>query len=167
LLRHVLQTLDDGQLMQRLELKVPPVVLALVCVAAMWCLSRWLPALDVPIPLRRTIATAWLMLGAAVGAGGVAAFRRSRTTVDPTRPDRASALVATGVYRVTRNPMYVAMAFGMVGVAVWLANAGAMLVIALFLAWITRLQIVPEERALRAKFGADYDGYASRVRRWL
>jgi protein-S-isoprenylcysteine O-methyltransferase Ste14 len=154
-------------MMDRLELKVPPVVLALACVAAMWAVARWLPALDVELPFRGMISFVLVALGVAVGLAGVTAFRRNRTTVDPTRPGRASALVASGIYRLTRNPMYVALALGLTGAATWFANLAAMLGPALFIAWITRLQIVPEERALRAKFGAEYERYASRVKRWL
>lgn len=153
--------------MNRFELKLPPVVLALACLGAMWGVARWLPALDVELPLRKSMSIVLVTLGAAVGLAGLTAFRRDRTTVDPTRPDRASALVASGVYRVTRNPMYVALALGLAAAAVWMSNVAAMLVPALFVAWITRLQIIPEERALRAKFGAEYDEYASRVKRWF
>lgn len=153
--------------MNRLELRLPPVLLALASLAAMWAVARWLPAFDIGIRFRKPVSVVLVALGVAVGLAGVAELRRDRTTVDPTRPDRASALVVTGIYRVTRNPMYVALALGLVGAAAWISNLAAMPVPALFIAWITRLQIVPEERALRAKFGAEYEEYASRVRRWL
>jgi protein-S-isoprenylcysteine O-methyltransferase Ste14 len=153
--------------MDRLELKVPPVALALACLGTMWAVSRGLPALDVELPFRRAITAALVALGLLIGIAGVATFRSSRTTVDPTRPHRASALVESGIYRVTRNPMYVALALALAGAAAWFSNFAAMLLVPVFIGWITRLQIVPEERALRAKFGAGYDRYASRVRRWL
>jgi protein-S-isoprenylcysteine O-methyltransferase Ste14 len=154
-------------IISRLELRVPPVVLAAACLAAMWALARWMPGLDLHLPWRRTIATVLLLSGVATGIAGVAAFRRRGTTVDPTRPQRASAMVVTGVYRRTRNPMYLGLAFALAGVAVWQANLGAMAVVPMFVAWLTRLQIVPEERALRGNFGNGYDAYAARVRRWL
>ncbi len=141
--------------------------LALICLASMWGISRWLPSLEVRLPFQGAISAAMVALGVAVGLAGVATFRRSRTTVDPTRPDRASTLVANGIYGVTRNPMYVALALALVAAAVWFSNILAMIVVPIFIAWITRLQIIPEERALRARFGARFDDYAARVRRWL
>jgi protein-S-isoprenylcysteine O-methyltransferase Ste14 len=123
--------------------------------------------LELTLPFRGEISALLVTLGAAVGLAGVAAFRRGRTTVDPTRPDRASTLVATGIYRVTRNPMYVALALGLAGAAVWFSNIAAMLLVPVFVMGLTRLQIIPEERALRAKFGVGYDDYAAQVRRWL
>jgi protein-S-isoprenylcysteine O-methyltransferase Ste14 len=154
-------------LLDRLELRLPPVLLALICLAAMWGVSRSFPSLDVALRFRGAISAAIATVGVAVGLAGVATFRRSRTTVDPTRPDRASTLVASGIYRVTRNPMYVALALALVAAAIWFSNMLAVIVVPVFIAWITRLQIIPEERALRARFGAGYDDYAARVPRWL
>ncbi len=154
-------------LLDKLELRLPPVALALICLAAMWGISHSLPSLEVKLPFRGAISAAVIAVGVAVGLAGVATFRRSRTTVDPTRPDRASALVASGIYRATRNPMYVALTLALAAAAIWFSNILAMFVIPVFTAWITRLQIIPEERALRARFGAEYDDYAARVRRWL
>ncbi|MEB0160908.1 isoprenylcysteine carboxylmethyltransferase family protein, partial [Pseudomonas sp. AH2 (2023)] len=91
---------------------------------------------------------------------------RSRTTVNPLRPDKAAALVSGGVYRVTRNPMYVGMMLLLVAWAVYLDSAWVLAGPVAFVAYITRFQIAPEERVLRAKF-ADFDAYAARVRRWL
>lgn len=154
-------------LLDRLELKVPPVAVAAACAVAMLGVSRALPGLDVFLPVRRPVALVLLVLGACVGLAGVAAFRSLRTTVNPTRPASATSLVHGGVYRWTRNPMYLALALGLAALAVWLANLGAALLVPLFVAWMNRLQIVPEERALLAKFGPDYAAYASRVRRWF
>lgn len=154
-------------LLDRLELKVPPVALATVLAAVMWGVARALPALDVVLPLRRSLALLLFAVGVVVGVAGVAAFRSHRTTVNPTRPGAATSLVNTGIYRWTRNPMYLALALGLAALTVWLANLGAALLVPVFVAWMNRLQISPEERALRAKFGPVYTEYAERVRRWL
>jgi protein-S-isoprenylcysteine O-methyltransferase Ste14 len=154
-------------LLDRLELKVPPVAVAAACAVAMLVVSRALPELDVALPMRRPVALVLLALGAWVGLAGVAAFRSQRTTVNPIRPGAATSLVHGGVYRWTRNPMYLALALGLAALALWLANLGSVLLVPVFVAWMNRLQIVPEERALRAKFGPAYAQYASRVRRWF
>ena len=97
---------------------------------------------------------------------GLLAFFRRGTTINPLRPAKASALVTGGIYRITRNPMYVGMAFLLAGWAVWLGALWPFLGPVLFVAYLTRFQILPEERILRGKF-AEFDAYATRVRRWL
>jgi len=154
-------------LLDALELKVPPLLLAAGCGAAMWGVARAAPGLQLQLAARTPIAVALLTLGAAVGIAGVVGFRARRTTVNPTRPAAATSLVQHGVYRWTRNPMYLGLALGLAGVAVGLSNLGAMALLPAFVAWIDRLQIIPEERALLANFGAAFTDYAARVRRWL
>ena len=101
------------------------------------------------------------------GATAVRAFLTARTTIDPVHIDQASALVTTGIYRVTRNPMYVALTALL---CTWAAYLGTPWVIAgpiLFAAFINRFQIIPEERMLRTLFGDAYAAYCQHVRRWL
>jgi len=105
--------------------------------------------------------------GAAFDLSGLLAFRASRTTINPLQPQRASALVVGGVYRFTRNPMYVGMALFLLAWAVYLSAVLPFLGPLLFALYITRFQIQPEERVLKALFGAGYLAYAARVRRWL
>jgi protein-S-isoprenylcysteine O-methyltransferase Ste14 len=133
----------------------------------MWLVARFSPELSIELPGRLAAAFALATAGAVVALAGVAEFRRVRTTVNPLRPERASALVTSGVFRWTRNPMYLGLALGLAGVAVGLSNLGAMVLLPAFVAWIDRLQIVPEERALLANFGAAFTDYTARVRRWL
>lgn len=150
-----------------LELKIPPPVVAVAIGMGMWVLSRMLPHLTLLGRLRLPIAIALGVLGMCCTLAAVASFRRVGTTVNPTRPQDASLLVAKGIYRITRNPMYLGLALILVAWAVWLASAWALLGPALFVAYMTRFQIIPEERALVAKFGAQFSQYAARVRRWL
>jgi protein-S-isoprenylcysteine O-methyltransferase Ste14 len=154
-------------MLQALELKVPPVLVAAACAGTMWLAASRLTVLGLPLPARAAVGMLLACAGVAVGLAGVASFRRQRTTVDPTRPDAATALVREGIYRYTRNPMYVGLALGLAGFAWWLANAAALVPVAVFVGWIDRLQIVPEERALRRIFGAGFERYAASVRRWF
>ena len=94
-------------------------------------------------------------------------FRRARTTVNPLRPANSSALVTSGIYRHTRNPMYLGMATLLAAWATWLGTPWALFGIVAFVAWITRFQIIPEERVLANLFGADFAAYRARVRRWI
>lgn len=153
--------------MRWLEHKVPPPVVGAVIALLMWGLSK----LGTPLPLgdlARYAATAVLV---AIGLGfdvlGLLAFRAKRTTVNPLRPDKASALVDGGVYRMTRNPMYVGMLCLLLGWAVFLVAPLALIGPVLFVLYITRFQIIPEERILRERFGEPYEGYLRQVRRWI
>lgn len=100
-------------------------------------------------------------------AGGVAAFRRHRTTVNPHTPDKSRLIVADGIYRFSRNPMYLGMVLLLAAWAQHLAQAAAWAGVAVFAAWITRFQIIPEERVLSAQFGDAYRAYCRRTRRWI
>ena len=82
-------------------------------------------------------------------------------------PDRSAALVAGGIYRSSRNPMYLGFLLLLAAWACWLANPLALAGLPAFVLYLNRFQIAPEERALRARFGDAYDGYARAVRRWL
>ena len=149
------------------KVRVPPVALFAVVALLMWAVASWLPSWRIALP-GRTVATVLLLLVAgAIGIAGVRAFDRARTTVDPLRPERASALVTSGIYRRTRNPMYVALAIALLAWAVWLAHPPAAAGIVAFVAWMNRFQIAAEERALRALFGAEFEHYCREVPRWL
>ncbi len=149
-----------------LALKIPPVALAALAAAAMWFLPAIaiLPRLG---PRHAGLCAALALLGAAVCLAGVLAFGRARTTVDPMRPAAATSLVVRGIYRCTRNPMYLGFLLALLAWALYLAKLSALLVLPLFVGYLTVFQIKPEEAALRDRFGAGFDAYAARVRRWL
>lgn len=152
--------------MRFLEHRIPPPAIALVLGALMWAVSGHGPALGVPPGARAPLAIVIALVGLAFDLLGLHAFRRSRTTINPLRPDSASALVTGGIYRFTRNPMYVGLALLLLAWVAYLDTAWTLLGPVLFVVWITRFQIVPEERVLRARF-AEFDVYAAHVRRWL
>jgi protein-S-isoprenylcysteine O-methyltransferase Ste14 len=153
--------------MRLLELKIPPLLLFLLFAGAMWLLAEWLPEAALPLPWRLQLAAVLTVAGAAVAMGGVVAFRRASTTVNPVRPDAASAMVTTGVYQYTRNPMYLGLVIILAAWALVLANLVAWLLVPLFAAWLDRFQVVPEERAMAARFGQRFEDYRRRVRRWI
>jgi protein-S-isoprenylcysteine O-methyltransferase Ste14 len=153
--------------MRALELKVPPPAVALLIGTAMWFASSSGPSLDLPLAVRSVSGLAIAVLGGGISLAGDIEFRRARTTVNPWRPQNTSSLVTSGIYRHTRNPMYLGLLLVVVGWAVFLASAWPSLGPLAFILYIGRLQIQPEERVLSAKFGAAYATYMSRVRRWL
>lgn len=103
----------------------------------------------------------------AIVVAGVIEFHRARTTVNPLRPEAASAFVVSGIYRVTRNPMYVGMAIVLLAWAIYLSHPLSLLGVVAFVAYIQRYQIAPEEKALRALFPGAFEAYSREVRRWL
>jgi protein-S-isoprenylcysteine O-methyltransferase Ste14 len=153
--------------MQWLELKVPPLFVWLAFGAAMLGVAYAAPRLSFRLAGSSIIAWALIALGVAVAVAGVIAFRDKRTTVNPLTPDASSSVVTDGLYRYSRNPMYLGFLLALTGWAVHLQNAGAVLLLPAFVAYMTRYQIKPEERALLAKFGPEFARYMSRVRRWI
>ena len=153
--------------MRALELRIPPPVAALLVALAMWGVSRGSDALPIPEFVRVALAVALVLIGVGFDVAGLLAFRRARTTVNPMKPQTTSSMVDTGVYRMTRNPMYVGLVFILCGWAAFLASWWALPGPLAFAAYIGRFQIAPEEKALAALFGDDYLAYKARVRRWL
>jgi protein-S-isoprenylcysteine O-methyltransferase Ste14 len=129
--------------------------------------ARVAPGLSFTLPARFALALALVALGGAVAFAGVVAFRSQRTTVNPLTPSASSSVVSSGVYRVSRNPMYLGFFMALAGWALYLSNAAAALLLPAFLAYMTQYQIKPEERALLAKFGPAFLQYMAGVRRWV
>ncbi len=153
--------------MKALELKVPPLPLALGFGVLMWAIDRWLPMQAERSLVRTVIALATLSLAVGILIAAIIGFRKAKTTVDPMHPEAASAIVTAGIYRFTRNPMYLGFLFALISWAVFLGNVFSALMALLFFAYINRFQIAPEERALRARFGTSYERYLGSVRRWI
>jgi protein-S-isoprenylcysteine O-methyltransferase Ste14 len=133
----------------------------------MWLVGEALPSLTVAFPWPLQVAVGCAAMGCLTALAGVVALCEARTTVNPTAPEASSTMVASGVYRWSRNPMYLGFLLAIVGWGVHLANVVALVLIPAFVMYIGRFQIKPEERALAAKFGAQYIEYARKVRRWL
>ncbi len=150
-----------------LELKVPPVVVFFAFVAFMWLLASAVPFAGFVLPAKKPIAAGVAAVGGVFAAASILSFLRARTTLNPTQPGRAAMLVTTGVFAITRNPMYLSLLFVLAGWAIYLSNFAAPVLIPLFVAYMNRFQIKPEERALASLFGSDFDGYCKRTRRWL
>ncbi|MEK8084825.1 isoprenylcysteine carboxylmethyltransferase family protein [Aquabacterium sp. A3] len=153
--------------MSFLNNRVPPPVVALLVAALMW----WLPdagadALVWPSWVH-WMALPALAMGLGFDLAGLYEFWRFKTTVNPLSPARASQLVTRGVYRITRNPMYVGLALNLLAWALYLDKPLTLLGPVAFMAYITRFQIQPEEQALLGLFGEPYAHYMQSTRRWL
>ena len=146
-----------------LENRIPPPLVAIITGLLMWAATR--PAFTLGTGLWPGLLIA--ALGMAVCLAGVLSFHRARTTVNPLHPERASALVDSGIYRLTRNPMYLGFAILLVAWAVVLGSVVSLIGVVAFMLYMRRFQIRPEERALNALFPDDFARYCGRVRRWI
>jgi protein-S-isoprenylcysteine O-methyltransferase Ste14 len=150
-----------------LELKVPPVLVTVIFAALMWLISRLAPGITLSATLRVACLLLFAAAGAFIGMSAVTSFRKAQTTVNPLTPEACSSLVDSGVFRFSRNPMYLALLLSLAGWAWFLGNLYSLALTALFVAYMNRFQIQPEERALEAVFGETFIEYRRRVRRWL
>ncbi len=150
-----------------MKLVIPPPILTLISAAVMWGLAKTAPSLSFVFPGQTLIAGLFPAVGLTVMIVAVGAFFRADTTVNPHHPDKASKLVISGLYRVTRNPMYLGMALVLIGWVLWLGNLLAVLALIGFVWFITVFQIKPEEAVLKQKFGDEFEAYMGRVRRWI
>lgn len=150
-----------------LELKIPPLVLSVIFAAAIIAVGEYAPFANQPFPGHRWVAIASVSIGIAIAVAGVVQFRIAKTSVNPLDPSRASRIVESGVFRFSRNPMYLGMAIGLFGVAAWRSTLLGYALVPLFCMYLTEFQIKPEERALRAVFGNEFLVYLAKVRRWI
>ncbi|MDH4873470.1 isoprenylcysteine carboxylmethyltransferase family protein [Pseudomonas sp. BN515] len=153
--------------MNWMEHRIPPPLVAVLFGVLMWLLARWVPGIDAAAGWRIALALLVLAAGVAVCLSGVLSFRHAGTTVNPLQPETASSLVSSGIYRHTRNPMYLGFAIALVAWSIYLASPVALLGVAGFVLYMNRFQIGPEEQALATLFGESFSAYRGRVRRWL
>ncbi len=148
-----------------LDNKVPPPVVALVCAVAMWVLS--LGSEDLLANIRFVgVFISWL-IGMVFVINGLRAFQKANTTANPLQPNLATSLVVSGIYKITRNPMYVGVGFILLAWLIFLNAALPVLGVIGFVTYIAKFQIIPEERAMHTLFAEEYASYSKRVRRWL
>ena len=153
--------------MHSLDHKIPPPVIAVVCGGMAWLLAYFAPALNFDLPARLPLVAVLVLVGLALDFSGLLSFFKAKTTFNPLAPSRSKVIVQSGLYRFTRNPMYLGMVFELLGLCAYLANPVALVGVVVFVVYITRFQIIPEERLLLAKFGEPYALYTRTVRRWL
>ena len=153
--------------MNSLELAIPPPVVMLITALVMWLISAFLPVLAMPSLSSVPVAVIIILVGVAISLSGIFSFRRARTTVNPRTPGSTSTLITSGIYRFTRNPMYLGIQLALIGWGIYLGNVLSLLFAFAFALYIHRYQIRPEERFLLEKFGTDFAAYKAKVRPWI
>jgi protein-S-isoprenylcysteine O-methyltransferase Ste14 len=150
-----------------MELKVIPILQVLISSLLMVTLAYFLPELSYSWQFSQSLSIFILITSIVIALLAVYCFKQAKTTVNPTKPENSSTIVDTGIYRFSRNPMYVSFLLIVCAIAIFLQNKAAYIVIPIFIIYITRYQIIPEERILVNLFGNNYKVYCGKVRRWV
>ena len=153
--------------MNSLALKIPPIAQVIIMAAAMVGVSKVAPALKFSFSGSTALAVGLGMIGVGSSIMGVAQFKKAQTTPNPQALEQVSSLVTDGVYRYSRNPMYVGLVLILLGWAFYLSHFLTFVLLPIFILYMTRFQIQPEEQMMAQKFGKTYQAYVSRVRRWI
>jgi protein-S-isoprenylcysteine O-methyltransferase Ste14 len=153
--------------MNTFENRIPPPIMTAIFALIMWLLSSFVTPINMNADLQMGGIVIVTFLALSFLMSGVISFRLAKTTVNPLRPESASLLVVSGVFKISRNPMYVGFTLLLVAWCVYLSAPVLLMIVLLFTAVITRFQIIPEERAMLKLFGDEFTSYQQSVRRWL
>ena len=145
--------------------KIPPPIVTLNCALIIYFSSLFFPSYT--FPLFNALSILILGSGLLLMFFAVKSFKKAQTTIHPLQPDLASFLVTEGVFKYSRNPMYLGMLFILLFISLRFNLIGGSLVALGFVIYITKYQIVPEEIAMVKLFNDKFIAYKSRVRRWL
>ena len=148
-----------------METKIPPPLVTLAFGLSIYFSRGLFPAVEITYSLYLGIFL--LLLGFFILISAVRLFRKDKTTVNPLSPEQATKLVTDGIFKYSRNPMYLGMALVLGSIAIFFNLIGGIILVALFCAYITKFQILPEERAMRDLFSDDFDKYTKVTRRWI
>jgi len=150
-----------------MDLKVIPVVQLLIAAGFMIIFSKLWPEFVMNWPAHKLVGLFLLSIAVLVGISAIVSFRKHKTTVNPTKPETSSTIVSSGIYSFSRNPMYLAMLLSLISLAYYLQHLTSLPIILVFISYMTRFQIMPEEKMLTKLFGQQYLEYQVKVRRWL
>lgn len=153
--------------MKKLEAKIPPAMLFILAAISIWIISKYTAGFEIKNITKNSIVTLITITGLIFGFSGIISFKKSNTSVDPTNPESADTLVSSGIYRVSRNPMYLSLVFLLIAMVLYLESLWSIIVVCLFVVYMNRFQIIPEERAMIKLFGNEYVDYMQRVRKWI
>ena len=145
-----------------LDTKIPPPIVTIIILLIIYLFDLNEYNLNTDI-----ISIITLFIGLIFIISAVIQFINRKTTVNPTKPHKTSTLVITGTYKITRNPMYLGMLLIIISFALYNASIISIILIPLFIFYINKFQIEPEEFEMRKKFGKEYEDYCKKVDRWI
>lgn len=149
--------------MNFLENRIPPPLIMLTFMLLIWLIdSSGTTMLELQVSVAVVVVVALVVVRSAIMS-----FIKQKTTVNPLDPEAATSLVSDGVFKLTRNPMYLAMALIVLAWGLYFVEIYSPVFVAVFVLYMTQFQIKPEERALDKVFGESYADYKQKVRRWI
>ncbi|VAW93857.1 Putative protein-S-isoprenylcysteine methyltransferase [hydrothermal vent metagenome] len=150
-----------------MKLKIPPPLVGLFLGFLMWSFAKQISFGSIEFELSGMLSLIIVFAGLAIDIAAVIPFLRAKTTINPMKPNRASKLVNTGIYKYSRNPMYLGTLVLLTALTLWLGNAINVVFLGAFVWYITIFQIKPEEDVLEKLFSDEYLRYKMEVRRWI
>jgi len=150
-----------------LKLKIPPVIVFLICIGLMWVIHQIIPNQSLLFESKKFIVIGLMILGGSIGVLGVIEFARRSTTVNPHKPENTKAFVQSGAYSVSRNPMYLGLLIVLLSPVFYWGNLVTLIFLPLFVWYMNEFQIKPEEEMMMQKFGDEFLEYKKKVRRWV
>ena len=150
-----------------MKLLIPPPILALMSAILMLIISKYFNKANFSLNQHNQFALFFLIVALIIIVISIAKFIKIKTTISPLKPNKTSILVDSGIYKYTRNPMYLGLLLILFSLFLYLKNFLSFLVLPLFVIYITKNQILPEEKVLENLFGDQYKKYKNKVRRWI
>lgn len=150
-----------------MKLKVPPVIVVAITVFLMWVIEKYLPVEFLALNAPKWIIILTSILGIACIVLGVIQFSLKKTTVNPHKPEDSTSLVSSGIYSISRNPMYLGMLILLLFYGLFLGNGLVFMMLPVFIWYMNSFQIKPEEEMMIELFGDEYKDYQKKVRRWI
>ena len=149
----------------RLETKIPPPIVALIFGFLINYTKDIFPKLV--IKNENIFGTCFILIGLVCFLSAIGLFKKNQTTVTPLNPSSATKLITNGIYKYSRNPMYLGMSLVLAGISIMVNPIGGLAFISLFILYINQFQIEPEEKAMTKLFKNEFSEYKKYVRRWI
>ena len=151
-----------------MHLKIPPPIVALIGILLIFLSKDYVLILYLHPHLQNTLSILFLIIGFVIIFLATKEFKKSETTVNPMKPETSTSLVTSGIFKYTRNPMYLGLAFILLASCFYFSSLlGIIIYVPLFIFYITVFQIIPEEESMKSLFNDEYLNYCSKVRRWI
>ena len=151
-----------------MHLKIPPPIVALIGILLIFLSKDYILILYLHPHLQNTLSLLFLIFGFVIIFLATKEFKKSETTVNPMKPETSTKLVTSGVFKYTRNPMYLGLASILLASCFYFSSLlGIIVYVPLFIFYITVFQIIPEEESMKTIFNDEYLDYCSKVRRWI
>ena len=151
-----------------MHLRIPPPIVALIGILLIFLSKDYILILYLHPHLQNTLSLIFLIIGFVIIFSATKEFKKSDTTVNPMKPETSTSLVASGIFKYTRNPMYLGLTSILLASCFYFSSLlGIIVYVPLFILYITVFQIIPEEETMKGLFNDEYLDYCSKVRRWI